>query len=270
MSMVAGPALSSRAGPDRRRRHPLNERTSSTRVRDAHLPESPLAQLSEWDPDWADKYLRMVANPWTNGILPVKDIELFCIGINAACTNLNEAGVRRHIRAALKARATRAEILTILKGAGCVLSIHTCSLGASIVLEEAKAAGVKLANRGKGEATPFSDEFRALGSWNTAWDPFVEIDPVWTDQFFAASASIYSAGVFTPKFIELLSIALDASITHMYAPGTRRHIKGALKAGASIEEIMEVLKVCVSCGVETCHLAIPILADELERMELET
>ena len=36
-----------------------------------------------------------------------------------------------------------------------------------------------------------------------------------------------------PKFVELLSIALDASVTHMYAPGTRRHIKSALTLGAT-------------------------------------
>jgi len=51
----------------------------------------------------------------------------------------------------------------------------------------------------------------------------------------------------------------------MYAPGTRRHIRGALKAGASMEEIMEVLKLCVVGGAEACYMAIPILADELER-----
>jgi alkylhydroperoxidase/carboxymuconolactone decarboxylase family protein YurZ/predicted DNA-binding transcriptional regulator AlpA len=107
-----------------------------------------MAKLHEWDPDWADKYLQVVANPWTNGVLSVRDIELFCIGITAACTNLDEAGVRRHIRRALEAGATRAEILTILKGAS-MLAIHSCSLGAPILLEEAKAAGAKLANRGK-------------------------------------------------------------------------------------------------------------------------
>lgn len=37
-------------------------------------------------------------------------------------------------------------------------------------------------------------------------------------------------------------IAFDVSYTHTYAPGTRRHIKNALKAGATMEEIMEVLK----------------------------
>lgn len=247
----------------------MPEQTSSTTTRDAYLAQSSRSLLSEWDSDWADKYFRMVSDPWTNGILPVKDIELMCIGINVACTNLNEAGVRRHIRAALAAGATRAEILVIIKG-GAMLAIHSCSLGAPILLEEAKASSAKLSNRAKGKPTPFCDEFRQSGMWNVAWDPFFEVDPLWTDQFFAAAASIYSGGLFAPKFIELLSIAIDASITHMYAPGARRHIQGALKAGASTEEIMEVLKLCVSVGAESCHLAVPILAAELGTLGIET
>ena len=106
---------------------------------------------------------------------------------------------------------------------------------------------------------------RAIGQWNTAWDPFFDLDPVWTDQFFAIAAAIYQKGVLSPKFIELLSIAYDASFTHMYAPGTRRHIKGALALGATMEEIMEVLKLCVIQGVEACNLGIPVLEEELER-----
>ena len=83
----------------------------------------------------------------------------------------------------------------------------------------------------------------------------------------ATGAAIYGSGTFTPKEVELLSIAFDASYTHMYAPGTRRHIKGALKAGATVEEIMEILKLCVVQGVQACNLAIPILIEELERVQ---
>ena len=61
--------------------------------------------------------------------------------------------------------------------------------------------------------------------------------------------SKYGSGVLSPKDVELLSIAFDASITHMYAPGTHRHIRAALKLGATIDEIMEVLKLCVVQGV---------------------
>ena len=226
-------------------------------------PDAAWSQLREWDPDWAAKYHHMATNPWTNGILSVKEIELICIAVHVACTSLNATGVRRHVRAALEAGATRDEIVELIK-MGAVLAIHSCSLGAPILLEEAKAAGVRPAGRGKGAPTPYCDQMRAIGQWNTAWDPFFEMDPVWTDQFFALGAAIYQQGVFTPKFIELLSIAYDASFTHMYEPGTRRHIRTALQLGASMEEIMEVLKLCVSAGEEACSLAVPILAEELE------
>jgi alkylhydroperoxidase/carboxymuconolactone decarboxylase family protein YurZ len=46
----------------------------------------------------------------------------------------------------------------------------------------------------------------------------------------------------------------------MYAPGTRRHIKAALKLGATMDEIMEVLKLCVVQGVQSCNMGVPILA----------
>ncbi len=115
----------------------------------------------------------------------------------------------------------------------------------------------------KAEATPACDKIRAMGQWNRAGDPFYELDPVWTDQFMATGVGIYASGVMPPKLVEFLSIAFDASFTHMYAPGTRRHIKAALKLGATMEEIMEVLKVCVAQGVQACNLGVAILAEEL-------
>jgi len=104
---------------------------------------------------------------------------------------------------------------------------------------------------------------KALGQWNEAWDPFLELDPVWTDEFMATGAGIYGSGTMTAKEVELLSVARDASYTHMYAPGTRRHIRNALKAGATMEEVMDVLKLCVVQGVQTFNLGVPILAEEL-------
>jgi alkylhydroperoxidase/carboxymuconolactone decarboxylase family protein YurZ len=220
-----------------------------------------ISQLNDWDPKWADVCEKMSTNPWTTSRLPRKLVELISVGLNAACTNLNPDGTRRHIRAALDAGATKDEILFVLKCAS-VMSIHSCSLGAPILLEEAKAAGVHVAPKPP-SPTPAVDKMKAIGQWNDAWNPFFELDPEWTDEFMATGAGIYASGVMTPKDVELISIAFDASFTHMYAPGTRRHIKNALKAGASIEEIMEVLKLCVAQGVQACNLGVPILAEEL-------
>ena len=224
-----------------------------------------LAKLREWEPAWVDQCLKMSDNPWTSGILPRKDIELISIAVNAACTNLSEGGIRRHIRGALEAGASREEIMMIVKIAS-LLSIHTASLGAPILLEEAKAAGMMPSPK-EPATTPVCDKMKAAGQWNTAWDGFFELDPAWTEAIIAASLPVYTSGTFTPKLAELLSIAVDASITHMYAPGTRRHIQSALKLGATAEEIMEVLKICVAAGMQASNLGVPILAEELQREE---
>ena len=227
-----------------------------------------LRQLREWEPAFAVTCTRMATNPWRSGVLSRKLVELISVALNAACTNLNADGTRRHIRNALAAGANRDEILFTLKCAA-VMSIHSCSLGAPILLEEANNLGVKR-ETGLPMPTPACDKMKAIGQWNTAWDPFFELDPAFTDEFMATGAGIYASGVLPAKDVELLSIALDASFTHMYAPGTRRHIHNALNAGATIEEIMEVLKLCVVQGVQALNLGVPLLAEELARQRAKT
>jgi alkylhydroperoxidase/carboxymuconolactone decarboxylase family protein YurZ len=231
-----------------------------TEARDASTQTRAIDTVREWDPAKAEAYLKVNTNPWQNGVLDIKSIELMCVGLNAACTNLQPEPTRRHIKAALRAGATRNEILLVIEGAA-FMAIHTCSLGAPILLEEGKAAGKRPSR--KVVATPAADRMKSKGLWNAAWDPFFDLDPLWTDQFFAAVGGIYDGKTLQPKFVELLSIALDASITHMYAPGTRRHIKSALAVGATMEEIMETLKVATVFAQETINLAIPILAEEI-------
>lgn len=219
--------------------------------------------LREWDEQWTNNCVKMSTNPWNNSVLSIKFIELVSIAVNASCTNLNSDGTTRHIQAALDAGATREEILFVIKCA-MLPSIHTCSLSAPILLEEAAAAGIKPLPKNV-PSTPNCDKMKEIGQWNMAWDPFFELDPLWTEEFIATGVAIYSAAIFTPKELELISIALDASFTHMYAPGVRRHIKAALKEGATMEEIMEVLKLCVIQGVQALNLGVPILAKELNR-----
>jgi alkylhydroperoxidase/carboxymuconolactone decarboxylase family protein YurZ len=81
----------------------------------------------------------------------------------------------------------------------------------------------------------------------------------------ATALDIYSSGALPPKLIEFVNIALGASYSHMYAPSTRRFIKAALRHGATVAEIFEVLKVCVIEGVQSFNLGVPVLAEELAR-----
>lgn len=79
-------------------------------------------------------------------------------------------------------------------------------------------------------------------------------------------ADMYS-GVLPTKLIELMAIAVDASCTHLYTPGIRRHTQRALAEGATVGEIMEVLKLCGALGVDALELGVPILAEELTNAE---
>lgn len=126
--------------------------------------DSALDTLREWDPIWAELRFKISTNPWTHSVLPLKFIESVSVSLNAACTNLNAEGTRHHIRAALEAGATRYEILFALK-CGSVLSIHSCSLAAPIVFEEAKTANVQLTPRANTEPTPACDAMR--GRWGS-------------------------------------------------------------------------------------------------------
>lgn len=93
------------------------------------------------DPDFMEAYLAFRSVPQTKGPLEQKYKELILIAINAATTHLYGPGVRRHIQNALKAGATKAEILETIQ-LTTVMGIHSCNLAIPILIEEAgKAQG---------------------------------------------------------------------------------------------------------------------------------
>ena len=119
-------------------------------------------------------------------------------------------------------------------------------------------------------ATPLCDRLRAAGEWNPNWNPFYELDPAWTEAFMAMGTKPMLSGVLDPKVIEFIAIAVDASCTHMYGPGVRRHIRKALELGATKQEITAVLQ-CVSVlGIHTMSLGAPILLEEVAALEHAT
>jgi len=233
--------------------------------------EVALSKLREWDPLWAENCLKVTTSPRTDGILSPKFVELIGVGLNASRTSLNPEGTRRHIRDAIAAGATRSEIVFVLKCAA-VMSIQSSSFNAPILVEEASLGSLeefsairkkRLAKAGK--ETPAVEKMKAIGHWREEWDAILFLDPMWTDQYMALCAPLYTENVFPRKEMELLLVAFDAAFVHIYGPGTRSHIKNAFKAGATVEEIMEVLKIGVVQGMQSCSLGATILAEELER-----
>jgi alkylhydroperoxidase/carboxymuconolactone decarboxylase family protein YurZ len=116
-------------------------------------------------------------------------------------------------------------------------------------------------------ATPTCDALRERGAWNPAWDPFYTLDPAWTERFMAMAVPPMVSGVLDAKTIEFIAIAVDASCTHLYAPGVRRHIRHALALGATKDEIAAVLQLTSVLGIHTMSVGAPILLEELAARE---
>jgi alkylhydroperoxidase/carboxymuconolactone decarboxylase family protein YurZ len=115
--------------------------------------------------------------------------------------------------------------------------------------------------------TPICDELRASGYWNPEWDGFTELDPEWTEKFMDVALHPMRKGLIEPKVWEFISIAVDASCTHMYGPGTRRHIRRALELGATKEEVAAVLQGVSILGLHANSMGAPMLVEELARLE---
>ncbi|HLY88423.1 MAG TPA: carboxymuconolactone decarboxylase family protein [Acetobacteraceae bacterium] len=103
----------------------------------------------------------------------------------------------------------------------------------------------------------------ARGYWSELWDGVLELSPEFFEAYSALSSVPWKYGTLPPKLKELIYVAVDASTTHLYNPGTRIHIANALKHGATRDEVMEVLEIVSVLGIHTMSTGLPILIDEL-------
>ena len=105
-----------------------------------------------------------------------------------------------------------------------------------------------------------STRAQETGPWDEpALAKFREWEPFWVDQCLRMSADPWTSGVLPRKDVELISLAVNAACTNLSAEGTRRHIRGALAAGATRDEILMIVKIASLLSIHTCSLGAPIL-----------
>ncbi len=222
-------------------------------------------QILELSPDYFEAYTNLSAVPWRTGTLAPKVKEFVYIAIDAATTHLYNPGTRIHIANALRHGASQGELMEVLMIAS-VLGIHTMTDSVPIMMEVQKAAG-KDPKISKRKLSPRQQEIKAEFTKNRGFFPAV-FEPVlhFSPDFFQAYTDLSSApwkmGLLEPKVRELLYVAIDASTTHLYNAGTKTHMANAVRYGATVEEIMEVLMLTASIGVHTMTESVPILLDE--------
>jgi alkylhydroperoxidase/carboxymuconolactone decarboxylase family protein YurZ len=103
-------------------------------------------------------------------------------------------------------------------------------------------------------------EFERLhGDWDERLQALLDLDP----RMFAVHAGLVGVasrqGVLSGKIRHLVHLAVAAAATHLYGPGTERHVRGALKAGATEHEVAEVLQLCGTLGIHAHNVGGAIL-----------
>ena len=114
------------------------------------------------------------------------------------------------------------------------------------------------------EQQEIKDEFiRIRGTWGDPWETIVQLDPEFMRAYLNFSAVPWKKNHLDDKTKEFMYIAVDAAATHLYVPGIRQHIAAALRHGASVQEIMEVLELSSTLGIHAMNIGVPILVEVL-------
>lgn len=112
-------------------------------------------------------------------------------------------------------------------------------------------------------ATPLTDQYIADGEWNPLWDAVRGLDPEFVEAYLAFRSVPHRKGPLPPKFKELVLVAINVATTHLYAPGARRHMRNALRHGATAQELLEVIQLTTVMGIHSVNMAVPMLVEEL-------
>lgn len=219
--------------------------------------------VRELDPEFLRCYVDFAGVPARKQHLDVKSRELIGLAVNAAVTHLHVPAVRGHIRAALRAGATSEEVMEVLE-CTATLGIHAMNVGVPVLTEVLTERGIRTAPAGLDEYQQrLKAEFTEnRGYWNATWDELLELDPELFEAYTEFSSHPWRTGTLTPKMRELIYIAFDTSATHLYRVGLKLHIENALGYDATIAEILEVMEIASSIGMQSVTVAAPILLQE--------
>ena len=111
---------------------------------------------------------------------------------------------------------------------------------------------------------PATEAQRATGDWNPFWTSLEELDPDYLEAFLQFR-SVPQSGPLDQKTKELIFIAINVATTHLWPSGARRHMANALEAGATKEEILEVIQLTSIMGIHSMTMGVPILLEEVEK-----
>ncbi|OUS91371.1 NAD(P)-binding domain-containing protein [Rhodococcus sp. NCIMB 12038] len=101
------------------------------------------------------------------------------------------------------------------------------------------------------------------GEWSDDWQAVLDLRPEFLAAYTGFAGVPVTRDALGPKTRELVYLAVDAAATHLHAPGIRQHVRAALAAGATPDEVMEVIELSSTVGVHALNIGVPVLVEVL-------
>jgi len=223
--------------------------------------------LLQFDPGLFQASADLVDHHWRRRFLDPKSKEFVALALAAQASTLFVPGVETHLRRALSHGATPAEIVEVL-GLVSLQGLSCCSVGFPILLEELRAAGQAidespLTSDQEGLRCAFEAAGSRIGRFGPLVDGLLRLDPEFLEIVARLVDVPWKTGNLSAKLKELILVAMDAACTNLHREGLRRHIRDALAAGATKDELTEVLEMATTVGLLACATGVPALLETL-------
>jgi alkylhydroperoxidase/carboxymuconolactone decarboxylase family protein YurZ len=216
--------------------------------------------ILELAPEIMAAYTDVSAYAWETGSLDAKTREFMYIATTASVTHIHPIGIRTHGRNALRAGATPRELVTVLALlggmgiAGYLLAVD--------VLEEVQPGSTAIRPCGQERFQQLRADYETVfGTWDEGAAAAIRSDPEFFTVFLSWAGSARVAGVLSPRVVALISIAANASITHMDRATLTREVRAALGLGVTPAEILEVCNMTSGVSVHSLTVGVPIVAE---------
>ncbi len=99
----------------------------------------------------------------------------------------------------------------------------------------------------------------ARGYWRPWNEALLRGNPAFLSRYAEYAGHPARTGPLSPRMVELIYIALDASATHLYEPGLTTHLRLAQQAGASEADLFDVLHRVTVQGLSAVFQAADLL-----------
>ena len=221
-------------------------------------------------PDFLEKLVATGAVVKGSSVLSPLLHHFIAMALDASITHLFEKGLRLHARAALQLGATReqlVEVVQILSFLG--MQSHLVALPIIVDLLD---DGDKIRAKAKQPLSEKSQELKRVfkerfGSWTEDHDVLLALSEDYFPTYLEHLSVPYFNGALTARERALVLCAANISVTHLNERAIRASASAALAAGCSGEDLVHVVRLASSLGMQSCVVSFPILLEEFEAFE---